>query len=437
MRRLVFALALVGCDRSDPAPAAMTSDAPVRASAASPTTSASATPEAPRRTNVILITIDSLRADRMPWHGYRHEVAPTIAAFAKTAVNYTRFYSLSSYTSMTFGGFLAARYPSEVPRSGYFFSSIPSEVETFPEVLQQAGVRTMAGHAHWYFGKDDVGLDQGFDDWDLVPGLKKSNTTDNNVTSPAHVDLAMRQLGAVGDKPFFAWYHLMDPHDMYIGHQGTPSFGKGAAASYDGEIHFTDQHLKRLLTFIDEQPWADRTAVMISADHGETFGEHKMYRHGFELWQELTWVPLMVRLPGAASKTIDTPRGGVDLPVTILDLLGAKRPQNAQGVSLVPELRGEVEPEERAVIIDLPRTSDNDRRRALIWGRHKLIAHSDDEYFKLYDIVADPREHNDLATKDKKLFAEMRKRYEEASRRIKDVCPTIKKLKGKKKNRPC
>lgn len=439
MRRLTIAsvLALTACPSE--APQDIPASAPPPSVAAPPVASATPEPTAPRPTNVILITIDSLRADHMPWHGYPHDVAPTIAAFAEQAVSYTHFYSLSSYTSMTFGGFIAGRYPSEVPRSGYFFSSTPPEVETFPEVLQKSGVRTMSAHGHWYFGKDDVGLDQGFDRWDIVPGLKKSNTTDNNVTSPEHVALAIEQLGdrANADRPFFAWYHLMDPHDMYLGHQGTPSFGRGAVAMYDGEVHFTDRHLKKLIDFIDAQPFANNTAVMISADHGETFGEHEMYRHGFELWQELTWVPLLVRLPGAKAKRIDTPRSGIDLPATILDLLGAKAPAGTQGVSLAPEIRGDEGPEPRVVVIDLPRTSDNDRRRAIVWKKYKLIAHGDDEYFKLFDLEADPREARDLASRDKAVFDDMLARYREASQRIHDVCPTIKKLKGKKKNKPC
>jgi arylsulfatase A-like enzyme len=206
---------------------------------------------------------------------------------------------------------------------------------------------------------------------------------------------------------------------------------------YDAEVHFTDRHIGDLLEFIDQQPWAKNTAVMISADHGETFGEHKMYRHGFELWQELVWVPLLVRMPGAKPRRIDTPRGGVDLPVTILDLLDAPRPDGAQGVSLVPELLGEKSPEQRLVVSDLPRTSDNDRRRAIVWGDHKLIAHGDDEYFKLFDVGADPREQRDLAGKNKKLFDEMLQRYKEVKGRIRDVCPKIRKLKGRKKNSPC
>ncbi len=447
---LAVSLALIACDDAAPTssgpgsaatPVGPTTGAAASSSGAPAASASGQRSDAPESvpTNVILVTIDSLRADRMPWHGYRHAVMPTVAAFAAEAVNFTRFYALSSYTSMTFGGFVAGRYPSEVKRSGYFFSSTPEEVVTFPEVLSAHGVHTAAAHGHWYFGKEGVGLDQGFSRWELVPGLKKSNTTDNNITSPEHVALAIRQLSepALTDKPFFAWYHLMDPHDMYMGHEGTPSFGRGAGAMYDGELHFTDRHLKTLLEFVDAQPWADRTAVMISSDHGETFGEHEMYRHGFELWQELVWVPLLVRIPGVAPKRVDVPRSGIDLPPTLFELLAVERPRDMQGVSLVAEMRGDVEPELRAVIIDLPRTSDNDRRRALVWDRHKLIAHADDEYFKLFDLEADPREQRDLAASEPKLLEQMLERYRAASQTIREVCPSHTKLKGKKKDKPC
>jgi choline-sulfatase len=427
-------LALAACD-SAPAEPAKPSAAPL---ASSPAPSASvAPPEKPRPFNVIVITIDSLRADHMAWNGYPKAVAPRLEAFAKEAVNYTRFSSLSSYTAMTFGGFIAGKYPSETARSGYFFSSYPPEVETFAEILQKGGVKTMSAHGHWYFGKEKVGFDQGFDQWELVSGLKKSNTTDQNVTSPAHLELAKSQLGNNGlaDRPFFAWYHFMDPHDMYMGHDG-PDFGKGAEALYDGEVHYTDEHVGKLLAFIAEQPWAKHTAILVSGDHGETFGEHEMYRHGFQLWQALTWVPLLVKIPGAAPRAIAEPRGGIDLVPTILELLGQKPAAGMQGQSLVAEIQG-ASPERRAVVSDLPRTSDNDRRRSMIWGKHKIIAHGDDEYFKLYDLEADPKELDDLASKDKALLQEMKKRYEDVSKTIKEVCPESRKLMGKDEDKPC
>ncbi len=437
-------LASLGCDPgSSTRPVGGSATGPESSSPAAPSsasaTASAAAAEAPKRLNVIVILVDCLRADRMPWAGYRYPVVPRIAEFAERAVRYTRFYALSSYTAMSVGGIYAARYPSEVRRSGYFFSSYPADELMFPELLQQANVRTLAAQGHWYFNKEKAGLHQGFDVWEIVPDLKKSNTTDQNITSPKYLEMALAHLSdpANTEQPFFAWYHFLDPHDMYMGHKGTPKFGRGAPGLYDGELHFTDRHVGKLLDFIAAQPWADHTAVILSADHGETFGEHDMYRHGFELWEELIHVPLLVHLPGSEPRTIDVPRSAVDLAPTILELLAVQPDPSYQGVSLVAELRGG-EPKPRPVIADLPRTSDNDRRRAFIWGKHKLIAHGDDEYFKLFDLQADPQEQRDLARKEPELLKQMLKRYQDTSKTIKDVCPKMrKKLKGKKKGKDC
>lgn len=438
---------LVGLSCQDPPPppseAAPSTTASVSAHAPSASTSAAsaaAKKQAAKPFNVLMLMVDSLRADRMPWAKYPHDVAPVISGFAKTAVNYTRFHSVSSFTSQTFGGLLAARYPSEIPRSGYFFSSYPDEVLMFPELLQKAGVRTMSAQAHWYFRKDKGRLHQGFDEWEITPGLKKSNTTDQNVTSPKLLKIALRHLSDKKNTagPFFALYHFLDPHDQYVGHAGVPKMGRGARGAYNGEIYFTDKHIGKLLDFVDAQPWGKNTAVIITSDHGETFGEHGMYRHGFELWQELIHVPLLIRVPGYEAKTIDVPRGGIDLPRTIMALLGVAPDENFQGHSLLPEMRGDAPPAHRPVISDLSRTSDNDRRRAMIWKNYKIIAYGDDNSFKLFDLEADPKEKRDLATTNKKLFKEMRKRYEDTSKTIKDRCPKMRnKLRGKKRGRPC
>lgn len=406
----------------------------------SPNASPSASPTAatlPRDLNVLVIYIDSLRADHMPWLGYERDTMPNLAKLARESVSYTQAYALSSYTAMTFGGFVAGKYPSEVARSGTFFSAVADEVTTFPELLQKAGVSTMAGHAHWYFQKGKSGLEQGFDVWELVPGIKKSNTTDENVTSPKHLELALAQLGQAERTKgrFFGFYYFLDPHDQYMGHP-EKSFGKSALDLYDGELFYTDLHLGKLLDYVDKQPWGARTAIIVTGDHGETFGEHGMYRHGHELWQELVRVPLLVKLPGAKPRVIDEPRGHVDLPPTIMELFGVPGPEGMQGKSLVGELLGgPVEP--RPVVADLPRTGDSDRRRAVIVGTKKLLALGDDDAFKVFDLAADPKEKNDLA-KDATVLAPLRKVYDELGRSIRDVCPKrTDKLKGKKKGRPC
>ncbi|AKT40952.1 sulfatase [Chondromyces crocatus] len=407
------------------------------AAAAAPATSPGG---APGKLNVLLISIDSMRAD-MPWAGYPRDIAPNLTRFAKEAVSYSRHYAVSSYTAMSIGGLLAGRYPSELQRSGYFFSAYPDEELFFPEILQKAGVRTMSAQAHFYFNKNKAGFHQGFDIWDITPGISADNTTDRNITSPQHLELAQKHLSdkANTEGTFFAFYHFLDPHDMYMQHEGIESFGKKARDLYDGEMKFTDLHVGKLIDFVRAQEWGKRTAIVITADHGEAFGEHKMYRHGFELWDVLTHVPLLIHAPGITPRRIDTPRSSIDLAPTILELSGTPTDTKFQGQSLVPELYGK-EPEARDVILDLPRTSDNDRKRALIHDRYKIIAYGDDDAFAVYDLVDDPGETKDLQRdKDKKdVVEQMKARYKERSTNIIDVCPKMReKLKGRKKSKPC
>jgi arylsulfatase A-like enzyme len=398
---------------------------------------ASAASGPPRGLNILMITVDAMRAD-MPWNGYPRDIAPVMTAFANSAVSYSRFYSISSYTSMSLGGFLAARYPSEVERSGYFFGNYPDGVLMFPELLQKAGIRTLTAHAHFYFDQK-AGFRQGFDVYEIIPGLSADNTTDKNITSPQHLALAQKMLSdkANTDKPFFAWFHFLDPHDLYMAHEGIKPYGKSTRDKYDAEITFTDQHIGKLLDFVGQQDWGKRTAVIISSDHGEAFGEHKMYRHGFEIWENLVHVPLMIRAPGITPRRIDTPRSGIDVPATIMDLFGVQKDAAMPGKSLVPELYGK-EAEPRDVIVDLPRTSDNDRRRAFIRGSMKLIAYGDDQGYDLFDLEKDPGELKDIKRERKDEFEALKAAYKEASGKIPSVCPKMReKLKGKKKTKPC
>ena len=422
-------------------PSAAGSAAPAAGTAAAAPPAAEAQPAAqagpPSKLNVLMISIDSMRAD-MPWMGYGRDIAPRMTAFEKGAVSYTRHYAISSYTSMSLGGFLAGRYPSEVERSGYFFGNYPDSVVMFPELLQKAGVRTMAAHAHFYFDKK-AGFRQGFDVYEIIPGLTADNTTDKNITSPQHLELATKILSDKANTAgtFFAWFHFLDPHDLYMDHEGIEKLGKKERDKYDGEIKFTDQHVGKLLDFVAQQEWGKRTAIVITADHGEAFGEHKQFRHGFEIWENLVHVPLMIQAPGVAPRRIDALRSTIDLPPTILELTGAPADPSLRGVSLVPELRG-AKPEARDVIIDLPRTSDNDRRRALLHDRYKLIAYGDDDGYQLYDVIADPGELKDIKREQKEAFEEMKARYKDVSASLKDVCPKrTEKLKGKKKTKPC
>jgi arylsulfatase A-like enzyme len=457
---LVIGLAACGSDKdlasggkpppveSAPPPTATVA---VATSAAVPTATASAAavaaPAVPKDANILVISIDALRADRLLSHGYSRDVMPNINAFEKTAVSYSDFHSVSSYTSQSLAGFLAGRFPSELKRNGSFFNIYPPGQGFFPEDLQKGGVHTMSGQAHWYFGKDEddpkrrsrSGFDSGFDVWDIVPGLKKNNKTDESITSPQSTEIALRELGDEANTKgrFFAWYHMLDPHDAYQAHPDVKEFGKSSQDRYDGEIYFTDTYVKKILDFVDSKEWGKRTYVFITADHGEAFGKHGVSFHGFELYEVLTRVPMMVRGPGLKPRVIDAPRGAVDLAPTFLDIYGLPADPAFDGKSLLPELLGGDAPQ-RDVISDLARTTDNDRRRTLQRGDWKIIELGDADGYQLFNLKDDPDEEHDVSHKETEKLAELKKALQDAAKSIKEICPSrTDHLHQKKKSKPC
>jgi len=427
-------VALAACSGAEPPPKAPTEPAPAQAVTPAPTApekAASPEKEAPppakpkgptQPLNVLLILVDSMRAD-MPWAGYSRPIAPVLTQLEKESISYTRAYAISSYTAKSVAGLLAGQYPSTLKRSGYFFTKYPPSNLFFPELLQKAGVATLSAHGHMYMKRGN-GMDQGFDHWEVVQGIDFDNTTDKHITSNKLTPLAISQLEKTpNDKPFFMYLHYMDPHDQYVKHEESPDWGRKNRDRYDSEIFYTDLWIGKLLDYCKKQPWWSKTAVVVSADHGEAFGEHKMYKHAFELWDVLTHVPLFIRIPGVEARRIDTARGHIDLAPTIMELMGVKGDPVFAGKSLVPEVYGAQEPQPRPVLMDLPADSNNPERRALVHGDYKLIAYGNDWRFDLYNLKDDPGELRNLARREKEKLEEMKKVYLEVMSGIKRIKP--------------
>src|ERR1700691_1182708 len=262
--------------------------------------------------------------------------------------------------------------------------------------------------AHMYFKA--AGFDQGFDDWKIVPGISFDPNTDRDITSPQSEQRAEKALGdpANDSRRFFFWAHFLDPHDLYLKHEGI-DWGKSDRDRYDAEVTFTDQYIGKLLDFIATRSWAARTVLIVTSDHGEEFGENGMNRHGFEVWQPLVHVPLFFIAPGAPPRHVDVLRSAVDLAPTILDLFAVAPDPSYEGKSLVGEVYG-APSEERDVVVDLPATSDNGRRRALLHGTEKLICFDNDSYCRLYDLTQDPTEHAPTRKGDD--WKQMKARYD-------------------------
>jgi arylsulfatase A-like enzyme len=371
--------------------------------------------------NVLFLMVDSLRAD-MPWTGYPRDIAPWLTKFAKRATLYPRAYSMSSYTAKSVVPTLVGDYPSALKRDGWFFTHWFDDNVFITERAQEQGVRTLAGNGHGYF-TPPYGVNQGFDDFRLLEGTAIDFTGVADITSDRLNALAKKMLSdpanvdPEGKKPFFAYYHFLDPHYTYIKHAEAPDFGDARRDLYDNEVHFTDRWVGDLVDWCLKQPWGKNLAVVITADHGEGFGEHDHQRHAYEVWEALVRVPLFIYVPGAEARRIEASRGAIDLAPTMADLLGLPLKDHYRGTSLVPEVFG-AEARPRPVIVDLPRCDLMDRRRALIDGDYKLIAFGDDWRYQLYDVSKDFAETRELSQSHPKELARMKALYAELSRTI-------------------
>lgn len=400
-----------------PATTSSTTSPPVTSAAPEPTPS-SARPEPKRPYNVLFLMIDSLRAD-MPWAGYPREVAPWLTEFAKRSTLYPRAYSMSSYTAKSVVPTLAGLYPSEMKRDGMFFTRWSEENVLLTERARSLGIRTLSGHAHGYF-MPPYGVNQGFDDFRLLKGTFLDNTGVQDVNSDRLNELAKQMLSdpanTGGTKPFFAYFHFLDPHYRYVRHKDHPDYGKRRRDLYDNEVHFTDHWVGDLVDWALGQPWGKNLAVIITADHGEGFGERGHYRHAYEVWESLVRVPLFIHVPGAPPRRIEEPRGAISLAPTIADLLGMPL-DPYRGKSLVGEAFG-APAAPTPVIVDLPRCDLMDKRRALVVGDYKLVVFGDDQKYMLFDVRNDFAETQNLAKSQPEKLAEMQALYARLSKEI-------------------
>lgn len=414
-RSLLLALPFLafGCAHEEPSASKPTPAEPPKAAAPAKAETPPPKPAPEARNNeplsVILLTVDALRAD-MPWSGYSRDIAPNLTKLAQANVVFENHRSTTSFTAQSLPAMLAGRMASTLYRSGYFFAGYTDANEFFPEVLQQKGIPTVAVQAHMYFDRGK-GLNQGFSSWEMVPGITYNERTDEHVTSEKSTALLQKLLSdsKTTGKQFFAWAHYTDPHADYQKHSECPDFGNSNRDKYDNEVCFTDLHIGKFLAWAEKQPFWERTAIIVSADHGEAFGEHGFNEHAHELYEELVRVPMIVRIPGVASKRITTAHTHLDLAPTILELMGQEPLAGFEGRSMLPEVRG-LPGKERFLVLELAADNIQPARRAIISGNYKLIRFGEKSGApeKLFDLSSDPGEKKDLSKDQPDKLKEMR-----------------------------
>lgn len=296
-------------------------------------------PAAPRP-NVLLITLDTVRADRMGFLGSVRGLTPALDALARDAIVFTRAYAQAPITTVSHATILSGTYP---PFHGVrdFGAPLPESVPYLPETLHRAGYRTAA-----FVGSVILdpragtapGFDRGFDVYDAGFRLRRPGEDRYRAVERRGDEVTARALGWLkgrdASQPFLLWVHLFDAHDPY----DPPGVLKTryAAAPYDGEIAGVDRVVGRLL-----QAVALDTVVVVAGDHGEALGDHGEDTHGVFLYDATLHVPLVVRLPGrrGAGARVSSRVRLADIAPTILDGAMLPVPQAMQGTSLLPLVR--------------------------------------------------------------------------------------------------
>ncbi len=350
--------------------------------------------------NVLLILVDTLRADHLGCYGYRRPTSPHIDRLAAESVVFERAYSHSPWTMPSVGSLFTSLEPKDHGIATWK-QPLDERLFTLAEHLKAHGYRTEAYVSHGVLAPL-YNFDQGFDVYDssVVHGrMPRKVSTAREVT-----DLALSSLDRLSASPFFLWVHYFDPHNEYMPHEGF-AFGDGPLDRYDGEIAYTDQQIGRLIEALRSRGLLQRTIVVLLADHGEAFMEHGHIHHSTSLYDELLHIPLILRVPGAVPQRASFVVAGIDVAPTLVSLLGQPVPEPFRGRPL-RLLNGRFkDPGDVPVVAESRWDVD---LRAIRTGRWKLIVDRAAGARKLFDIESDPGELRNL----RKLHPEQAQRLE-------------------------
>jgi len=272
--------------------------------------------------NVLLITLDTVRADHIGAYGYTKGATPAIDRLAREGVRFADATSQAPLTGPAHAALLTGRYPARMGVRDNATTPIPVGATTVAELFKAQGYHT-GGFVGAFILGAEYGFGRGFDTFDatfakFTAGSKlQAQRRCGEVT-----DAAIRWLHTAGH-PFFAWIHLYDAHTPYDA--PAPFRARFAAAPYDGEIAYVDSCVSRVVGALEETGQLDRTAISVIADHGEGLGDHGEAEHGLFLYDSVLKVPWILRLPGpssAAGTVIETQVRGIDVAPTLAAIAG-------------------------------------------------------------------------------------------------------------------
>ena len=357
-----------------------------------------ASPGTLRGANVLLVTIDTLRRDRVGAYGNHDGLTPNIDRIAARGVRYAHAFSPAPLTLPAHASILTGLRP---PRHGIHNNTrfrLDDRVPTLATAAKAGGYRTGAFVGAFVLD-GRFGLNRGFDDYD--DRLPHGDRPSFHFAERRAADV----VAAAGDwilqsavpspqspsSPWFAWVHLFDPHAPY----DAPAEYRSGRTPYDAEVAYADAMVGRLLERLDAAHVLDHTLIVLTADHGESLGEHGEMTHGLFAYDATLAVPLVLAGPSLGPATVDAPVSHVDIAPTILDLIGLAPPESVDGQSLVRPPAGDRPLYFEA--LDASLTRGWAPLRGIVQGGWKYIDLPDAE---LYDLSADPGEQHNRIDRD-------------------------------------
>jgi choline-sulfatase len=380
----------------------------------------------PSDLNLLLVTLDTTRADRLGAYGFAAAETPNLDRIAREGVLFEHAVAPAPLTLPAHSSLFTSKLPPAhgVRDNGGFF--LDERETTMAERLRGRGFRT-GGFVGAYVLDHKWGVAQGFDKYfDNFDLSKYRSVSLSSVERPGNevADRALEWLNSVGSSKFFAWVHFYDAHSPYDPPE--PYKSRFANRPYAGEIAFVDSQVGRLLAWLDGRRLLEKTIVVVIGDHGESLGDHGESTHGFFVYESVLHVPLIIRAPydSMPGGKVSTVVRSVDVLPTVLDLVGLPSSDTFQGQSLAPLMTGArsdlgLDAYAEAVY---PRFhfgwSD---LRTLRSGRFKYIEAPRPE---LYDLEKDPRESTNIYPQRRALAAQMSGRLRSLEKRLSATAST-------------
>lgn len=369
--------------------------------------------EVPTGRPIVIVSIDTLRSDRLPAYGYEGVETPAIDGLRDDSILFERAYSPVPLTLPAHASLLTGLLPPEHgvrDNAGYRLEE--GAGPTAAEALAAEGYATGAAVSA-YVMRAATGLARGFEHYDdALSGAAEATLAEIQRPGQETLEAALGWLDGVdgvGERPFFLLFHIYEPHTPW---EPPPGLAARYGRTYDGEVAAADAVVARLLAALRERGLYEDSTVILLSDHGEGLGDHGETEHGILLYRESLQVPLLVKLPGGrlAGATVSEPVELTDVMPTLLDLAGAPRPEGLPGLSLLAL----ADPEREPPAAPRPLYSETFHPHlrfgwsgltSVILGRHHYVEGTDRE---LFDLVADPAERRDLLREEREVYARLR-----------------------------